>query len=374
MPSVIATGDLLPQRPFRAQAAGVALLADGDVAFGNVEGPLTDRRAPADTVAWVRADPALAAEIAAAGVAVATVANNHAADFGLDGLGDTIAGLRAAGVRVVGGGRDLGEALAPAVVAAGGLRLAFVGLAATLPNGCAAGEGRAGVAPVRVLSRFVVDPVVLEQNPGMAPYVETVARPEDVERACAAVAAARRQADVVVVGVHWGVPDGWLASFQSELADYQRPLGHALVDAGADAVIGHHPHVLHGIELRDGRPIAYSLGNFLFHTLVSGELVPARPYPPYDFTSLRNRLGGVLRLHWRRPGPPERVELAVVELDAAGDPAPAGAAAAAPAVARVNGLSERFGVAVAGGDAVWREVAAVRRRRPAGSGRRRTRG
>jgi hypothetical protein len=313
MPAVVATGDLLPQRPFReSAAAALALLGEGDVAFVNLEGPLTDRGAAADTVAWVRGDRSLAAEIGAAGIGVATVANNHAADFGLEGLAETIAALSEAGVRAVGGGPDLDAALAPAVADAGGLRIAFVGLSATLPNGCAAGDGRPGIAPVRVISRFVVDPVVIEQNPGMAPYVETVARERDVERACAAVAAARDAADVVVAGVHWGVPAGWSARFQSELADYQPPLGRALIDAGADAVIGHHPHELHGIELHRGRPIVYSLGNFLFHALISGELALTRPYPPYDFASLRNRLGGIVRLHWDEPGPPARVELAAV--------------------------------------------------------------
>jgi poly-gamma-glutamate synthesis protein (capsule biosynthesis protein) len=208
---------------------------------------------------------------------------------------------------------------------------------------------------VRVVSRFVIDPVVLDQNPGMAPFVETSARAEDVTSACAAVAAARELADVVVVGLHWGVPAGWAPSFQSELADYQQPLAHALIDAGADAIVGHHPHVLHGIEVYCGRPIFYSLGNFLFHILVSGELELVRPYPAYDFTSIRARLGGIARLHWSRPGPPERAELGIVALDETGEPRMAGPDEARPAVARVNALSARFGASVAG-DGDWLAV------------------
>ena len=345
--SVVATGDFLPQRP-PGDPVG-ALLRAGDIAFVNLEGPLTDADAPADTVAWVRGERRLAAELRAAGVAVATLANNHAADFGTAGLLDTVAALGEAGVQVVGAGHDLEHALRPQVVSTDGPSIAFLGLASTLPNGCAAGERRPGIAPVRVVSRFVIDPVVLDQNPGMAPYVETLAREQDVAGACAAVAAAKQRADVVVVGIHWGVPVGWAPSFQSELADYQQPLAHALIDAGADAIVGHHPHVLHGIEVYDGRPIFYSLGNFLFHLLVSGELELTRPYPAYDFTSLRARLGGLARLHWSEPGPPERVELAIVQLDEAGDPEPATPEQAAAAVAQVNELSRRFGVRLDGG-------------------------
>jgi poly-gamma-glutamate synthesis protein (capsule biosynthesis protein) len=355
VPSIVATGDLMPQRA-PGPAAG-ELLGDGDIAFVNLEGPLTDAGAPTDTVARVRGERWLAAGLAAAGVQVATVANNHAMDFGAAGLLDCVAALGEAGIAAVGGGPDLVSALEPALVQAGGLTFAFLGLTSTLPNGSAAGDRRAGLAPVRVISRFVVDPVVIDQNPGMAPYVETVAGAEDVERACAAVRRARERADVVVVGIHWGVPDGWVPAYQSELADYQRPLGHALIDAGADAVIGHHPHVLHGIELHRGRPVFHSLGNFLFHVLLSGELELTRPYPAYDFATLRARIGGVARLHWTRPGPPERIELGIVSLDTSGEPARASPEDAASGFARVDALSRRLGAGLSGRGS-WREIGA----------------
>lgn len=71
------------------------------------------------------------------------------------------------------------------------------------------------------------------------------------------MATARTEADFVVVSLHWGIH-----MVESVIADYQRVAGHALIDAGADAIIGHHPHILKGVELHRGKPIFYSLGNF----------------------------------------------------------------------------------------------------------------
>ena len=112
--------------------------------------------------------------------------------------------------------------------------------------------------------------------------------PEDVAQAQGVIRQARRDADVVVVVIHWGVPPAFLAPVQAPLADYQRPLARALVEAGADAIVVHHPHVVHGVELIDGKPVFYSLGNFVFHRLGS-QLVVERPSPPYNWNSMHGR-------------------------------------------------------------------------------------
>jgi len=91
----------------------------------------------------------------------------------------------------------------------------------------------------------------------------------------------------VVAEAYKKITTGCFAVMQGPLADYQRPLAHSLVDAGADLIIGHHPHTVHGVE-RCGRAlIAYSLGNFLFHSMgKDGELTLADNYPPYNLESL----------------------------------------------------------------------------------------
>lgn len=110
----------------------------------------------------------------------------------------------AAGLPHVGAGLDLEASFEPAVLDARGLRVAFLGIACTLPGGFAAGPGRPGVAPIRIFSRLVIDAVSMDENPGMSPYVETVPMPGDVERAAEAVCRVRSEADLVVVGIHLG--------------------------------------------------------------------------------------------------------------------------------------------------------------------------
>src|SRR5205814_7616873 len=114
---------------------------------------------------------------------------------------------------------------------------------------------------------------------------------------------------------------------------------------GADAVIGHHPHVLHGVEVYRGRPIFYSLGNFIFHSMRSRAPHRDRVYPPYVWSSLRtdiNFLGGLARLTWESPGAPQRIELLPVWMDADKEPALAGEERARQAIEHVAALSLKF--------------------------------
>ena len=255
--------------------------------MANLELPLTTADVPADKAITLRADPNIAPSLREKGIDLATVANNHALDYGPEGLAETIDALRSAGIAAVGGGADLERAMQPALLSVSGRRVAVFGLASTLPPGYAAGPRRPGIAPIRVLNRFRIDSTTLDEQPGISPWVETEAVAEDVSLACERIAEVRAEVDLVVVQVHWGIPNGWCAAFQGPLADYQRPLAHSLVDAGADLIVGHHPHTVHGVERRGRALIAYSLGNFLFHSMgKEGELTLAANYPPYNLESL----------------------------------------------------------------------------------------
>jgi poly-gamma-glutamate synthesis protein (capsule biosynthesis protein) len=344
--TLLLAGDVMLQRPPGAAAA--ELLRSADQAFVNLEVVLTDGGEPADKMICLRADPSLAAEVARLGATVATVANNHALDFGWPALAETVECLERAGVRTVGAGVTSGEALRPAVVEAGGLRIGFLGLACTLPNGSSAAPRRPGIAGIRVVSSYVVDAVTADETPGTAPFVETEARPEDVELAVEAVRSARADVDALVVGIHWGVPVGWMAGFQGTLATYQRPLGHALVDAGADVVAGHHAHTLHGVELYRGRPILYSLGNFLFHALFDEGFELARPYPPYRLDTLSAEEGretAVARVVLGGNGDVS-VELLPLLLDERGEPGPASDDRGRAILERVDAMSRELGTRV----------------------------
>jgi len=332
--------------PARGTQAVFDLFRQSDLAFLNLEVPLTDRGQPASKLIAMRADPGLAAELRKIGATVVTIANNHALDYGADGLRHTLNVVRGAGVHTVGAGRDLDEAMAPVSIDAQGLRVAFLGFATTLPHGFAARPGVPGIAPIKIFTRYLLDTEAADEVPGMPPYVETQARPEDVERACAAVRGARERADVVIVGLHWGVPHGWITGYQAPLAGYQQPLGRALIDAGAGAIVGHNAHMLHGMERYRGAPILYSLGDLVFHSHAAARPFGfRRAYPPYQASVLRSRLGRlscVAHLALTRAGV-ARVSIVPVYLNDDGEPEPASDAVAQEILSLLNEQSAPLG-------------------------------
>lgn len=241
------------------------LLRSADLTFANLEGPVSERGVPAEKWINMRMHPDLLPVIRRAGFDVVTVANNHMMDYGPDAFHDTLRLLPECDLTPVGGGANLQAAWQPVIKTANGVRVAFLGAASTLPPGSAAGEDRPGIAPIHIVESYRVDPFVSSEQPGTVPYVHTTAWAEDVERAQAAVVAARAQADFVIVALHWGVPPLWQSNYQGDLAEYQRPVGQALINAGADVIVGHHPHSLQGVEVCNGKPIFHSVGNFIFH-------------------------------------------------------------------------------------------------------------
>lgn len=198
--------------------------------FGNLEGPLTDAGEAAGGKQYVFRSPPdkVAPALARAGFNVLSLANNHIMDYGRAGLDDTIAALRRAGIRPVGAGADVDAARRPIWIEAEGIRVAFLAYSLTFPEEFWA----------------------TAERPGTAFGHEHHLRAD--------IAAAREHADIVIVSFHWGREGA------TELRDYQTHLGHAAIDAGAAAVLGHHPHILQAVErYRDG-VILYSLGNFVF--------------------------------------------------------------------------------------------------------------
>lgn len=362
-PSVrlVAVGDVMVTRPigrgdgFLDPAIRHAV-GQADIAFANLEVPLTDRGYPADKTICFRSPPRLAEDLAGAGFDIVTLANNHALDFGIDGLRQTLDTLRSAGVRVVGAGENAREAFRDQRLDRNGVTISFLGMACTLPPGFVASDTRPGTAGIRVVSQFVVDPPALDEQPGMAPFVRTWAVPDDVRLACDAVKRAKARADVVVVAIHWGVPLGWVAAFQDPLAEYQRPLARALAESGADLVVGHHPHCLHGVERRDRTWILYSVGNFVFHTLGPDQLSLSRPYPPYRLDSLSSRQARESALFdiTLSDGSVDRIEVRPVLLDDTGEPYVLAGDEAGAVLDRLDGWCGPLGTAVSadGGRAV----------------------
>jgi poly-gamma-glutamate synthesis protein (capsule biosynthesis protein) len=204
-------------------------LRAADVTFGNLECAVSTRGAPVPKQFNFRGRPAaLKAMAAYAGFDVLNLANNHTGDYGTQALLDTVNHVRRFGMKAVGAGGSLRSAAQPRVVTRLGLRIAFVGFSNLLPAAFYAGPNNAGTQP---------------------------ATPQLI---AAGVRRARRRADVVVATFHWGVERATTDNAR------QRAFAQTALDAGADAVIGAHPHVLQPIVATGHRLVAYSLGNFVF--------------------------------------------------------------------------------------------------------------
>jgi hypothetical protein len=278
------------------------ILRGADVAFVNLESPLTDRGEPLDKDFVFRGPPEGAQGLADAGIDVVTLANNHTFDYGLTGLEDTWAALEAAGVLQIGSGENESEARSPVIVAMKGLRVAFLGYVNT---------------PADSVSGFDAEETKATATRAGVAWISPGVIAEDVARA-------KEEADVVVVAMQAG-----LEYTEAPIA-LQTASAHAAIDAGASVVFGHHPHVLQGIETYRGGVIIYSLGNLVFDL----------DFLDYSYPGLPSTLTGMLSVELSKDGVVgcEFVPMRIDEGD--GRPRPVTGADAAPVLERMERLSD----------------------------------
>ena len=211
-----------------AHVAG--LLKQSDIRIGNLECVITTKGRPEQGKPFTfRAHPRTLKIVQRHFDAVA-LANNHSGDFGPEAFTQMLDSLRQQGIGYFGGGRNLAQAHEPLIVERKGLRIAFLGYNEFFPRSFEADVDRAGVA------WSDDDQVALDIN-----NARTV-----------------HHADIVIPMMHWGWEHDTVAS------ERQRQLARLMIDAGADAVVGGHPHVIQNTEQYRGKPIIYSLGNFVF--------------------------------------------------------------------------------------------------------------
>jgi poly-gamma-glutamate synthesis protein (capsule biosynthesis protein) len=278
-------------------------LRTADLAFVNLEGPISDK---GTKLVWkeytFRSRLALADGLAAAGIDVVSTANNHAADCGAAAVLDTIVRLDKVGIEHAGSGANISDARTPAILDTPAGKVAVLAFTDKYASGFAAGADHPGVATIGDGSK------VLE-----------------------AIAAAKKKADYVIVSFHWGI------EYQSQAASYQRSLAHKCVDAGADLILGSHPHVIQGIEVYKNRLIAYSLGDFVF-----------------DHRPGITGQSFVLRVTLRPNGPPVARIIPVYLSDSNGIPAVVTGGAADTILNRITKLSAAFGTTLTrSGNVAW---------------------
>ncbi len=198
-----------------------------DLVVLNLESPLT---LSARSYGMFKGDPRYAPAMRTAGVSVVNLSNNHAFDAGESGLTDTLRVLKAAGIQCIGVGDSLQDARAGTLLDVRGMRILFLSYTQYCNSyfASAADDSHAGILP---LARQLMV--------------------EDVQAGAA-------KADMVIVCLHWGHEN------QPSVHPRQVEIAHELIDAGASAIIGHHPHLPHAIEIYRQRPIVYSLGNLIF--------------------------------------------------------------------------------------------------------------
>lgn len=236
------------EHPFRYVKS---TLKEADIVFGNLPTPLTEHDIPnpskPEGYPLLKADLSVVYGLKYARFNVLSLANNHIMDFGDKGLFDTTEMLDKAGINYTGVGSSETEARKPLIVNKNGVRVAILAYSCSYP----ATRNSPGCAPIRL-------PIIKEDVRG-----------------------ARTLADVVVVSLHHGI----------EYSDYPVPdhisLAHDIIDSGADLILGHHPHVLQGIECYNGGTIVYSLGNFI-HDMID----KANKKEAFDNCAL-SKIGGV---------------------------------------------------------------------------------
>jgi poly-gamma-glutamate synthesis protein (capsule biosynthesis protein) len=258
---LIAVGDVMLGReiehPEQALDEVAPWLREADVLLGNLEGVITTEEIAETPVnqdnvsqpLHLLAPPSAVDALAAAGFDILGLANNHALDLGAHGLGETMERLGEADIKTVGAGSGLESAVKALVYPVGGVRLAFLAF------------------------NVVPSPEEVEtqsQSQDTSDGSDWVVANWDKETATAAVEAARTQADAVIVSLHWGY------EYRTRIDAAQRAIADILFDAGADLVIGHHPHVIQGFDIPSAPAldginsqgfVAYSLGNFVFDQL-----------------------------------------------------------------------------------------------------------
>ncbi|MGH8901712.1 MAG: CapA family protein [Egibacteraceae bacterium] len=206
------------------------LFTRDDLTVVNLECAVSALGAPVPKAFNFRCDPAALPAMRSAGVDVATLANNHGGDYGPQALLDSRANLLRAGIAPVGAGENAAVANTPALVTSNGWTIAVLGFSGVVPSN---------------------DWLARPAHPGMA-------NGYDIASMTTAIRAADQVADLVFVTIHWG----------RELATQPRPedvtRAHAMIEAGADGIFGHHAHRLQPLGWHQDRPIAWGLGNFVW--------------------------------------------------------------------------------------------------------------
>ncbi len=232
-------------------------LQAADLVFANLECCLYELPDWAQERRGFYTSPRHASALHDAGIQAVGNANN--VNIGHEAVLSTLAALNAASVPSVGAGANASAARAPLILVREGVRYGFLQRTAVYwPDNHEANNHHAGVAIIKANTAYrpQLESQAARTRPGVPPEVLTWSCPNSLAQYRADISALRKQVDVVVASLHWG--------YRREVLQYQREYAHAAIEAGADIVLGHGPHVILPVELYQGKPIIYGSGNFSF--------------------------------------------------------------------------------------------------------------
>ncbi|MFP3974691.1 MAG: CapA family protein [Chloroflexota bacterium] len=278
--TMLAVGDLILDEPQAERFFEYVepVLKSADVVVGQGEVMFTDRGVCSSTdVVAPPCDPANMSALPAAGFNVITLAGNHVWDSGAPGIEDTISGLRGYGTAVTGAGKNISEAKQPAIIERNGTKFGFLSYNCVGPKESWATNKKAGCAYVNILTHYELD----HATPGGPPSIYTFAEPSSLEAMKEDIRRLRPLCDVLVVALHKG-----LGHVPARLAMYEHQVSYAAIDAGADLILGHHAHILKGIEIYKGKTIFHGLCNFV---TVTRALTPDPSSKDYQQWAARRR-------------------------------------------------------------------------------------
>ena len=259
----VAVGDVGPDRADSASIFDAVRdrIRNADLGFCQLEVNLTTRgtRLP-QARHTIRGRPDIADALVGTGLELVSFAGNHCMDWGPEGLFDTLDNLERAGAMQVGTGRNIVQARRPVIVERQGVRIGVLAVISILPMNYWADDNKPGCAPLRA---HTIYEQIEHDQPGTPARVHTFSQRADLEALLEAIRDLRDQVDVVILSHHAGIH-----FVPAVIPDYQREVAHAAIDAGADLVLGHHAHILKGVEIYKGRVIAYSLANFAIDLLM----------------------------------------------------------------------------------------------------------
>ena len=250
--TIMAVGDILPQASWQKFCIPVGELFKNvnttfyaaDAVIGNLETPLTKNTEPTPNkdpesvkngkdFVFKCTSNAAAQALKDAGFTALTLANNHMMDYNGEGLTDTLDKLGNVGIKTAGAGRNIGEAENFALIEAGGMRLVLFSASDVVPKDYEATKARPGIASIKDDNAMLANIVMAREI-----YPDAV----------------------IIICAHWGVEATYTPTARQKL------LAHEFIEAGADLILGSHPHRVQGVEFFRGKPIFYSLGNFQFDT------------------------------------------------------------------------------------------------------------